>query len=219
MFEINVKDLRIKFDKLTTTLVWDKSYGNSFMLKDLINITPDIKVNGPAFVIETNGNILPVLQALHKIPENYVLVIKDTGEGNKALLGDIVVKSAKLQNLAGIIVYGAIRDVDEIPKLGVAVWAKNTVIEAAGLGEPVQELPESVKIGSAIINNGDWMFGDANGIIGIKKEKIRLVLKSSELKNRNEKECVARIEQGERITDQMNLENFINHNECLKVPF
>jgi len=190
MFEINIKDLRIKFDKLTTTLVWDKSYGNSFMLKDLINITPDIKVNGPAFVIETNGDILPVLQALHKIPENHVLVIKDTGEGNKALLGDIVVKSAKLQNLAGIIVYGAIRDVDEIPKLGVAVWAKNTVIEAARLGEVVQELPESIRIGSAIITNGDWMFADANGIIGIKKEKIRLVLKSSELKNRNEKECV-----------------------------
>ncbi|MGJ1439615.1 RraA family protein [Sphingobacterium multivorum] len=219
MFEINVKDLRIKFDKLTTTLVWDKSYGNSFMLQDLINITPDIKVNGPAFVIETNGEILPVLQALHRIPENHVLVVKDIGEGHKALLGDIVVKSARLQNLAGIIVYGAIRDVDEIPKLGVAVWAKNTVIEAAALGEPIGELPESVKIGSAVINNGDWMFADANGIIVIKKEKIRLVLKSSELKNRNEKECVARIEQGERITDQMNLENFINHNECLKVPF
>jgi len=218
-FKINVKEFRAKFEQMTTSLVWDKSYGHVSIILGLHNVTPKVKLNGPAFVVETESSIMPILQALHVIPEDYVLVVNDIGNKPVALLGDIIVRSARVQRLAGIVVNGSIRDVDEIPKMDVSVWAGAFCIQAAELGRPLDLLPQGTRIGQNGITNGDWIFGDANGILCISKAKIRLVLKSAELKNRNEKQCISRIDNGEKITDQMNLDAFLSKTGSLKIPF
>jgi len=209
-----------KLKKLSTTLLWDRSYGNAVVIKDPPrNFSNVEKIAGPVFLVNTPGTILPVLEALHVIPENHVLVINNTVKSVEALLGDIIVESAKLQNLAGIVVFGNIRDVEVIANLDFPVWAFGVSVKAAPLGSPVCAFPQETYLGECLVRKGDWLLADKNGMISIQAEKLRLIIKSAEVKNRKENECIQRIRSGERITSQMNLESFLYADGKLIVEF
>jgi regulator of RNase E activity RraA len=209
-----------KLKRLSTTLLWDRSYGNASIIQvALTNFSKAEKLAGPAFLVSTEGGIMPVLQALHLIPVNHVLVVNNTSGSTDALLGDIIVESARLQQLAGIIVFGNIRDVEVIEKMDFPVWAIGVSIQAAKLGLAVESLPDEIFIDKTLVKKGDWLMGDKNGLISIDKEKLRLVIKSAEVKNRKENACVQKILSGIPITEQMNLESFLSGSGELIVEF
>jgi regulator of RNase E activity RraA len=212
-------------EPLSTTLLWDRSYGKASIIETkLINFTPNLKLTGPCFLVETRGQILPVIHALHAIPENHVLVINDLCETEDtyhydALLGDIIAESARLQKLKGIVVFGHVRDVEAIRKLGVPLWAKGISIRAARLGTEIRSFPEELVIDYTKFRKGDWLIGDENGLILIKQESLRVIIKAAEFKNKKEVCCIQRIQSGEKISDQMNMENYLKGEGKIKIEF
>lgn len=212
-------------EPLSTTLLWDRSYGKATIIESkLINYTPALKLTGPCFLVETRGHILPVVHALHTIPENHVLVINDLCETDDtyhydALLGDIIAESARLQKCRGIVVFGHIRDVDAIRRLGVPLWAKGISIKPAKLGSEIKSFPEELVIDYNRFRRGDWLIGDENGLILIRQESLRLILKAAEFKNKREVCCIQRIQSGEKISDQMNMENYLKGQGKITIDF
>ena len=103
---------------LSTTVLYDKSYGNAFIIEEnLINYLPSKKIIGKCIVVEVENSILPIIEALSQAKPGYVLVVNNVVKGDQALLGDIIMTAAKTQNISGIVVFGYIRDVDSIPKI------------------------------------------------------------------------------------------------------
>lgn len=214
-----------KLQKLSTTLLWDRSYGKATIVESkLINYTPTLKLMGPCFLVETRGQILPVIQALHSIPENHVLVINDLRETDEtyhhdALLGDIIAESAKLQKLSGIVVFGHVRDIEMIRQISMPLWAKGISIKPAKLGSDVKSLPEELIVDYTTIRKGDWLVGDENGLIMIRQEALRVIIKAAEFKNKKENCCIRRIQSGEKISDQMNMEKYLNSEGKIIIEF
>lgn len=212
-------------EPLSTTLLWDRSYGSATIIESkLINYTPALKMAGPCFLVETKGEILPVVHALHTIPENHILVINDLRETEEtyhydALLGDIIAESARLQKLKGIVVFGHIRDVEAIRRLGVPLWAKGISIRPAKLGTEIRPFPEELVIEFNRFRKGDWLVGDENGLILIKQESLRVIIKAAEFKNKKEICCIQRIQSGEKISDQMNMENYLKGEGKITIGF
>ncbi|MEZ5539422.1 MAG: ribonuclease E activity regulator RraA [Pseudomonadales bacterium] len=100
-----------------------------------------------------------------------VLVVDGGGSLRRALMGDLIAASAVQNGWSGVVIYGAIRDVDEIAAMDLGVHAMGTIplkTERRGLGD----VGVTLKIAGAVIQNGDYLYADNNGIIVSSKALI-----------------------------------------------
>jgi RraA family protein len=120
---------------------------------------------GPAFTVATEpGQILIVLEAVEQAPPGSVLVIDGGGRLERALYGDKLSRLGLERGLAGVVVDGAVRDVDETEKLGFPVFAAGTV-PTPPLRETTGTIGGSVRCGGLTVEPGDFVYGDADGIV------------------------------------------------------
>lgn len=93
-----------------------------------------------------------------------VLVVDAGGSMRRACLGDMLAEKACANGWEGIVMYGCIRDVDEISELELGVQALGThpmKTEKKGIGE--RNL--SVTFGGVTFKPGDYLYADNNGVI------------------------------------------------------
>lgn len=103
-------------------------------------------------------------QAVKEPGEGKVLVVDAGGSTRCAVLGGNLARSAADNGWAGVVVFGAIRDVDEIAgcALGVRALAV-TPRRSIKRGEGQRDL--LVAVGSARVRPGDWIYADADGVL------------------------------------------------------
>lgn len=93
-----------------------------------------------------------------------VLVVDGGGSLNKALLGNLIAASAARNGWAGVVVYGAIRDVEEIMRTDLGVLALGSIplkTERKGAGET--GIP--VTFAGVTFNPGEYIYADGTGLI------------------------------------------------------
>ena len=122
------------------------------------------KMAGPAFTVQVHpADILMVSKAAAECPTGHVLVIDGHGEMNTALWGGLMTMSMLRKGLAGVVIHGAIRDLGEIQKSKLPVFAKAVVPNAGGAQYP-GKLQVPVACCGAVVCPGDWLVGDEDGI-------------------------------------------------------
>ena len=104
-----------------------------------------------------------------------VLVLTSVEPAPVALIGDLLATQAQVRGVAGILVDGAVRDVDELEALGLPVWARFVRARGATKGE-VGKLDVPVVIGGAEIRPGDLVVLDCDGAVAVPRERIQEVL-------------------------------------------
>ena len=134
---------------------------------------------GPALTVRARpGDNLMIHKALNLAGEGDVIVISNEGDRSQSLLGAIIVAYAKSTKVAGIIVDGPIRDVDEIAALGVPVYATGSTP-----GGPYKEGPGEVNVpiscGGVSVAPGDVVLGDSDGVIVIPRQDAQRVLEEA----------------------------------------
>jgi len=93
-----------------------------------------------------------------------VMVVDAGGSMLRACLGDMLAEQASANGWSGIIIYGCIRDVDEIMATEIGVQALGVhpmKTEKKGVGE----IDLAVTFGSVTFRPGDYVYADNNGII------------------------------------------------------
>ena len=96
--------------------------------------------------------------------EGRVLVVDAGGSMRRACLGDMLAEQASVNGWAGLVIYGCIRDVDEIMATDIGVQALGThpmKTDKKGVGE----LGISVTFAGVTFSLGDYVYADNNGII------------------------------------------------------
>ena len=82
------------------------------------------RMAGPAYTLRVHtADILMVGKALSDCPPGHVLVIDGQGERNTALWGAITTECARLKGVEGIVIDGAIRDLAQIRRSPLPVFA------------------------------------------------------------------------------------------------
>jgi|SRR5579859_6264047 len=218
--DISIEGYISKIKNLSAAVLWDRSYGAASIVKDkFINFTPGNKLVGPAWLVNVENSILPIIQALDTIPAHHVLVVNNLAEDGDALLGDIIMTAAKSQAVAGILVFGKIRDAASAAGIGIPVWAKGTTVRPAPLGGPVEAFPLEIEVAGATIRQGDWIVGDSDDLISIAGENIRFIIKAAEVKNKKENRYIDNLNNGNKISDLMNLAKFLEGSGELVIEF
>lgn len=96
--------------------------------------------------------------------EGKVMVVDGGGSMRKALLGDMLAEKASKNGWAGLVIYGCIRDVDQIMETDLGVQAIATVpmkTEKLDIGDV--NIP--VKFGGVTFIPGHFIYADNNGVI------------------------------------------------------
>ena len=102
--------------------------------------------------------------------EGRVMVVDAGGSMRRAGLGDMLAEKASANGWSGIIIYGCIRDVDEIMATDIGVQALGVhpiKTDKKGIGE----IDIAVTFGGVTFNSGDYVYADNNGII-VSPEKL-----------------------------------------------
>lgn len=110
-------------------------------------------------------------KALSECPKGGVLVIDGHAECDTALWGGLTTQAALVKGLAGVVVDGAIRDSAEIARSRLPVYAR-AIVAGAGGAEYLGELQVPVQCGGVVVNPGDWLVGDEDGVVVIPAAKL-----------------------------------------------
>lgn len=115
------------------------------------------------------GDNLILHKALNMAKPGEVLVVDGEGCKDRSLAGEMMFDLAARRGLAGVVIDGAIRDVDAIAKLDMPVYA--TAVTPQG---PYKHGPGEINVPIAccgqVVFPGDIIVGDADGVVVIHPE-------------------------------------------------
>ncbi len=138
------------------------------------------RMAGPAFTLRVHtADILMVAKALSECPRSSVLAIDGQGELNTALWGAITTECARRKGVAGIVIDGAIRDVAQIRRGKLPVFARAAVPNAGG-AEYRGEIGITIQCGGAVISVGDWIVSDEDGVVVVPRDRLEATLDLAE---------------------------------------
>ncbi len=127
-------------------------------------LLPGSHMCGPAVTVRTYpGDWAKPVEAIDVCKPGDVLVI-DAFDSYPAIWGELATHSAKVKGLAGLVVWGAIRDTPEIARIGFPAFSS---LVSANAGEPkgFGEINVPVRIAHHTVEPGDWVVGDDDGVI------------------------------------------------------
>ena len=120
--------------------------------------------SGPALTVKCFEDNSVVKQLVGTAGQGRVMVVDAGGSMRRACLGDMLARQASVSGWAGIVIYGCIRDVDEIIATDIGVQALGShpmKTDKKGIGE--QGI--AVTFAGVTISNGDYIYADNNGIL------------------------------------------------------
>jgi 4-hydroxy-4-methyl-2-oxoglutarate aldolase len=110
----------------------------------------------------------------HALPGD-VLVLTSSEPAPVALVGELLATQAQAQGVAGILVDGAVRDLDELAAIGLPIWTRFVRAQGATKGA-VGELDVPVTIGGTEIRPGDLVVLDCDGAMALPTAQVEEVL-------------------------------------------
>ena len=131
-----------------------------------------MRIAGPAVTAHcAPGDNLMMHRALYLAQPGDVLVVVVTGDSG-AQWGDVAARYALQKGLAGVIVQGPIRDTDTLTELRFPVWSTAiSPIRPVKEGHGMVNVP--VSCGGVIVNPGDLIVADGDGVVCVPREDAR----------------------------------------------
>lgn len=151
----------------------------SFATADLADAHPETQVcepifhdfggrksfHGPIATLKVFEDNALVRAALEEKGEGRVLVVDGGGSMRCALLGGNLGQLAVKNGWAGVVVYGCIRDSEEIAAQALGVKALAVHPRKSEKGLHMGHRDKAVSFAGATFSPGDWLYADADGIV------------------------------------------------------
>lgn len=151
---------------------------------------------GTAFTVRVRaGDNLLIHKALDMLEAGDVLVVDGEGDTSRALVGEIMMTSAKVRGAVAFVMDGAIRDADAFEANQFPCWARGLSLRG-----PYKDGPGSINvpvtIGGMLVHPGDIIVGDGDGIIAVPSHLAEQVATLAHAKVAHEQETIASILDG-----------------------
>jgi 4-hydroxy-4-methyl-2-oxoglutarate aldolase len=159
-------------------------------------LRPRMKLAGPALTVDVRpGDNLMIHAAMALAKPGDVLVIDGKGDQTAALMGTIMMNACRQLGIAGVVIDGAVRDSLEIDEMDFPVFSVGT--NPNGPTKQVSgRIGHPVTVGGVTVHPGDFVIGDADGVVVVEREKIASLLPLAAKKVADEEARIAQIKQG-----------------------
>jgi regulator of RNase E activity RraA len=185
-----------EFDTATISDLMNRLYT---MVPAVRNMTdPSLRVRGPACTVKVYpGDNLMVHKSLDVAEAGDVVVVDTSASGLTAVLGDLVCTKARHRRIAGFVVDGLIRDLERIQELGdFPVFARG-VTPIGPLHRGPGEINHPIAAGGVVVNPGDLVVGDLNGVVVVPRELTEEMVRRLEARRSTEADYTAAVARGD----------------------
>ncbi len=203
------EEIRGILESVSTPNISDAMHRKGAM-QDIFPMLPGKKMIGKAVTVQTfKGDWAKAVEAIDEAKEGDVLVIYN-GSRHVAPWGGLATLSCLSKGLAGVVVDGAVRDIDEVRKIGLPVFATCHVPNA---GEPkgFGEINSEIVCGNQTVNPGDYIVGDDNGVVVIPKERAYEIARRAKEVEKTEQRLFEEIRRGSTLSEVMKLKKWEKH--------
>ncbi|MFD5895201.1 RraA family protein [Streptomyces sp. NPDC060366] len=139
------------------------------------------RIAGPAFTVRcAPGDNLMLHAAIYRAEPGSVIVVQ-AGDVDYALAGGNVCAVAQRRGIAGFVLDGVMRDLAEVRELNFPVFARG-LMPVPGIKATVEPLNREVRCGGVVVNAGDIVVADEEGIVVTPRARREEVLAASRAK-------------------------------------
>ena len=166
---VTAETIREALAKVRTSNISDGAHRQA-CLEGIRPLWPGAFACGPAVTVRTlPGDWAKPVEAIDIARRGDMIVVDAAGQP-PAIWGELASESAKNKGLAGLVVYGAVRDTAEVRKLQFPVWAK-LVTSHAGDPKGLGEINVPIEISGQRICPGDWIVADDDGVMVLPRQR------------------------------------------------
>ena len=198
--------------ELGVATVYEASGREGLIDAPLIQLIPGSRAAGPArTVLCGQDDNLMVHAAIEQIQPGEVLVLTMPDPASVALIGELLATQVKVRGAAAILVDAAIRDIEELVKLGLPIWTRFIRVKGATKTK-VGELNVTVSFGGTHISPSDIIILDADGGVCVKNERAEEILKAAIDRFERETHLLEKLKAGEISYDLHGLREIVEKN-------
>ena len=134
------------------------------------NITGSSSICGPACTVKVfPGDNLMVHKVLDVARPGDIVVVDAGGTKSNAVLGDLICTKARHRGIAAFVIDGLIRDLSDVRQVGIPVFACGET-PIGPLHRGPGEINYPVSCGGIVVNPGDIIVGDLDGLVVVRQE-------------------------------------------------
>lgn len=173
--------IRLDFDRPDPTMVEQFRQFQTPDISDILNrmyamnngihnITGSSGICGPACTVKVfPGDNLMVHKVLDVARPGDIVVVDAGGTKSNAVLGDLICTKARHRGIAAFVIDGLIRDLSDVRQVGIPVFACGET-PIGPLHRGPGEINYPVSCGGIVVNPGDIIVGDLDGIVVVRQE-------------------------------------------------
>lgn len=137
-----------------------------------------------------------------------VIVVDNHGRTDVSCWGGLLGQAAVKRGIAGVIVDGALRDVQENEELGLPLYARRTVPVSARGRIVQQDMDLPVQIAGVAVDSGDYVVADGNGVVFIGRDDVDRVVELAQRISEREAKMATAVRSGRNVEEVMHDSQF-----------
>jgi 3-hexulose-6-phosphate synthase/6-phospho-3-hexuloisomerase len=170
-------------------------------MSGIISICGNVKMVGRAVTVQTlAGDWAKPVEAIDVARKDEVIVINNDGAIHIAPWGELATLSCVKKGIAGVVIDGAVRDVDDIRAMKYPLFAK-AVVPNAGEPKGFGEINAEIQCGGQAVRPGDWITGDESGVVVIPAGRAYEIARRALEIKKNEERIREEIRRGSTLSE------------------
>ncbi len=173
-------------------------------MNGILPICAGHKIVGRAITVRTlPGDWAKPVEAIDRAGAGDVIVI-DNGRADVAPWGGLATLSCMNRKIEGVVIDGAVRDVDEIRKFDYPLFTR-AIVPNAGEPKGYGEIGVEIICGGQVVRDGDYIVGDDSGVVVIPKERAYEIARRAKEAYETELQIKSEIESGRSLSEVLDL--------------
>ena len=151
------------------------------------------------------GDNLAIHVAAATAPAGSVLVVEIAGQPELGHWGEVLTTQAQARGIAGLVIDGGVRDIAALERLGFPVFA--TMLALRGAAKVADgSVGEPATVGDVLVESGDVVVGDADGITIVPGAQLDDVVAAGEAREAKEQAMFERLRAGATTLELLGLD-------------